>query len=553
MAMETSKILFPFLLLLIVISINISTSFKCGADELDIKPIEIETKQKLRKQKATGYTPIKIKADYSSFSSSDTKIKELVESTIKEFSKFLNVQHENDVYLGELSKEKIKRACQVDQISDDYKDYLNYSDLVILPYFNSSMPDTVLAAAGACIYNSKTSKPYVGLLMINPKINFNIKNIDLYMKQILLHEITHVLGFTNSLFSKKNLMEKINGLYFITSPKALEKARKHFNCKSLTGIQLENQGGEGSAGSHWEAKNMLGDYMISTNYADSVISDITLALLEDTGFYQVNYYSGGLFKFGKNKGCGFFNNKCINNDETNYTDEFCTDYNEETCSNTRTNKGHCYLYRYTSIPQKYRYFKDPSVGGFLPCDYCPVSNVDGNEKKSDYFPTNCQFGTSNLADYGEKIGKQSFCFKSSLLPSSSKITQKTQAICYEVECDTKNKEIIIKYDSTQIKCPKEGGPKTQNNFKGVVDCPKYSDICTTSSDKICNDMFDCLDKQATTDESGYIYDPSKEDSEKFTLPKGDEEKEEIPVIKTHSYCLRINLILLLLSFCFCFK
>ena len=54
---------------------------------------------------------------------------------------------------------------------------------------------------------------------------------------------------------------------------------------------------------------MLSDYIIYTDYLDLVISDITLALFEDSGFYKVNYYSGGLFKFGKNKGCSFFHNK----------------------------------------------------------------------------------------------------------------------------------------------------------------------------------------------------------------------------------------------------
>ncbi len=42
--------------------------------------------------------------------------------------------------------------------------------------------------------------------------------------------------------------------YYINTPKVLEKARKHFNCETLTGVYLENQGGQGSARSHWEAR-----------------------------------------------------------------------------------------------------------------------------------------------------------------------------------------------------------------------------------------------------------------------------------------------------------
>ena len=74
----------------------------------------------------------------------------------------------------------------------------------------------------------------------------------------------------------------------INTPKVLAVARQHYNCKSLTGIPLENQGSTGSAGSHWESRYMLGDYMISTDYMDNVISDITLALFEDSKIYKVN-------------------------------------------------------------------------------------------------------------------------------------------------------------------------------------------------------------------------------------------------------------------------
>ena len=43
---------------------------------------------------------------------------------------------------------------------------------------------------------------------------------------------------------------------------------------------------------------------------EQVISEFTLALLEDTGFYEVNYYTGGLMRFGKNAGCEFFTQDC---------------------------------------------------------------------------------------------------------------------------------------------------------------------------------------------------------------------------------------------------
>ena len=127
-------------------------------------------------------------------------------------------------------------------------------------------------------------------------------------------------------------------------------------------------------------------------YPDVAISDITLALFEDSGFYKVNYYSGGLFKFGKNKGCDFFDTKCIVNGKATF-DEFCNVKDEPKCSSSRTLKSSCFIYDYESlIPYEYRYFGNSYRGGFWPADYCPVALEIFFDDTEDYFPTHCQLG-----------------------------------------------------------------------------------------------------------------------------------------------------------------
>ena len=163
------------------------------------------------------------------------------------------------------------------------------------------------------------------------------------MKNILLHEITHILIFSPSLLEKLEMTSKIGSITYVTSPKVVIKARQHFNCPSITGMPLEDHGGQGSAGSHWESRYMLGDYMISTDYMDVVISDITIALFEDSELYKVEYYSGGLFKFGKNKGCNFLNDKCIVKGKP-ISEEFCVSPRQPMCSQSRTSKGFCTIY-----------------------------------------------------------------------------------------------------------------------------------------------------------------------------------------------------------------
>ena len=40
----------------------------------------------------------------------------------------------------------------------------------------------------------------------------------------------------------------------IVTPTVVEKAREHFRCGSLDGAELEDEGGPGTAGSHWESR-----------------------------------------------------------------------------------------------------------------------------------------------------------------------------------------------------------------------------------------------------------------------------------------------------------
>ena len=87
--------------------------------------------------------------------------------------------------------------------------------------------------------------------------------------------------------------------------------------------------------------------MVSTDYPGAVMSDITLALFDATGYYKTKPYSGGLFKFGKNKGCDFLDKKCIESGKPISEDEFCITPYEPKCSNARNMKLSCYLEDYS--------------------------------------------------------------------------------------------------------------------------------------------------------------------------------------------------------------
>ena len=46
---------------------------------------------------------------------------------------------------------------------------------------------------------------------------------------------------------------------------------------------------------------------------EQVISEFTLAFLEDIEYYKANSFTGGLIQFGKHKGCDFLKQKCFGN------------------------------------------------------------------------------------------------------------------------------------------------------------------------------------------------------------------------------------------------
>ena len=536
------------LLSILLINFGFMQSHWCGADKIKLNPKPIKLKQVKKnsnsnlKTNADSYRPLTIGYDFSTLqkpssmsSSTFNNIKTKLKEVAQEFSKFLQFQHV-DINLYGL-KDEIMKMCDLNVIGQDYGNFLLRNDIIIFPEFDSTLSSSTIAAAGACLISEENFQPFGGVLYINPNINFNLRNVDYYMKNILLHEITHVLVFSPYIFENLHLNRTINGMSYIISKNVVTQAQKHFDCNSLIGVPLENQGGTGSAGSHWESRYMLGDYMVSTDFPDSAISDITLALFEDSGFYKVNYYSGGLFKFGKGAGCRFFNDKCVLNDEAQFTD-FCAVSSKPLCSSSRALKSSCFMGRYPSIPYKYAYFSDKNIGGYSNANYCPVAYE--THPDNDYFPKHCQFG-SESSNYGEKLGPNSFCFMSSIVDGSSNDSD-DKPVCYEIECDRSNKKIIVKIGSSSVECPNGGGSvNAPSGMKGTIDCPEYSDLCS-SNDIVCNDMYSCFTKIAENEKYNYDTSPYNYEGPTYTSDTKDEYIE--PIRRSESFNLRMNLLLI---------
>ena len=179
----------------------------------------------------------------------------------------------------------------------------------------------------------------------------------------------------------------------IVTEKVVEKTREYYGCSSAKGMEIENGMRPRSCrlwftSSHWKTRVAFGEIMnyqamIRFNY----VTPMTLALLEDSGWYKVDYsvFAPPLpgLTWGHLKGCAFLLNKCVESrSKVVDPDAFCTLQNskEKKCSKDALTILGCSGVKevektalLTELPQyKYRthggrYFNTPAH-----FDHCPV-------------------------------------------------------------------------------------------------------------------------------------------------------------------------------------
>ena len=516
------KMNFKYLICISLIAFSIS--FKCGFDQKKKPKPQIHPKENTHpntKYRNLEEHEININVDY------EVLTKQITDSSVLEnfkgaftlainaFKKYLTVK---------TSKTYTFTVAQIDKMDGDFKGSqvpeliaksLDWKDdIFLVPVIDTSLEEGVDASAYPMLLDSDTSRPILGCVCLGTHYNFTKKNYKRFLGMLLLHEITHILAFNEQLYeyfgvTNPTVKELVNGANrtLLATPKVLEYARNHFGCQSLTGVELENQGGEGSAGSHWEARIMLGDYMISTDYSELVVSDITLAVFEDSGWYGVNYYTGGLFKTGKGEGCNFLQRKCISGEKTSFPLDFCDNTDDEVCSPGLLDRGSCYIAEYKSVPSIYQYFTDTSKGGYEPADYCPAS-VPSKITSGDYLISRCdENGSNNIhTGLGEVLSATSFCFQSSLLSKSASASLKSTygnkltARCYQVlNCVHSTFSYDIMIEGSSFTCKEATKTETYTNITGMdgdIVCPPYWRVC--GGTVLCNDPFVCAEKNSQT-------------------------------------------------------
>ena len=531
------------LIILLLSFINFNICFKCGFNDLKFPekdtfiPIYDDNDTKLRNLNADDssdeveFEPIRIYLDTGYIENQNeidktlkTKVLNVLKSAIDLLQQIVLIKRETAKLT--LNSTTIQKECDDILISNEIakgKGTGVEADLILLAKFtDNELGSNVQAAATYCGLESKTHRPLVGYVLINSSLDLSsMENSEEYLKLLFFHEITHVLVFHPSLWEKHyipvlngenfTMKKEINGVNrtLITSPNVLKAAKKHFGCSEIEGIELENQGGSGTSGSHWESRVMLGDYMIGFDYGEIYLSEITLGLFNDSGWYRVNDYTGGLFRHGKNQKCDFLEEKCIKNEISPFPNEFCNDKAFYRCGSSRLTRSFCYLVSYTSdVPSGYQYFSNTLKGGYSYSDYCPISMELLNSTM--YFPGSCKYGSSlGYENIGEVVGDKSICVLSSLVGSNETsipmemLKNRIRPMCYPITCNTNTKTVTVTVLQTNISCPTEGGQQKVDGFDGVIYCPDYNSVCTGTV--FCNSLSDCIIKKSVALDETFVY------------------------------------------------
>lgn len=299
----------------------------------------------------------------------------------------------------------------------------------------------------------------------------------------------------------------------IVTPAVQREVRRHFNCLTLEGAEVENQGIYGTSITHWEKRLFENEVMTGTYTQNPVVSRVTLALMEDTGWYQVNYNLAEDLEWGKNLGCDFVKKSCmewmdLHPPPAQDMHPFCKQIRQgmlkTECTRDRRAVAFCNLVTYSGpLPSEYQYFTSTSgvqwsgdyqrLGGAVElADYCPYLQEfiwrDKEESIRDsrcYLAGNVPVGSANF--YGEYFGSDSVCVNHG---SSWSFRQCNRLIypthhgsgCYRFECSN-TAGLVLYVNGMSYQCL-QAGHRIRVRYAskhylhdGSIVCPYCPNVC----------------------------------------------------------------------------
>jgi hypothetical protein len=476
-----NKILYLLLISLLFLSAWCHDEHSCRHDEIDQDADLLDIEEDLssiqdgtdRVLASTSYPNLRIYPyyDYLGSSSFELYVKnELVPPLVSYFASALKVKFP---VTGNL-----KLSSSVSKICDRSPPSILKStgvaaDLFI--YYDTYATDEFVAYAGACYLASGTKRPIIAKTMINSNRMLNPNGDALQHERNLytvMHETMHALGFDNYQFNNfldangkkrtghvKSVQIAGKTRTVLDLPPLTEKLRNYYGCPTLQGAVMENDGGSGTANSHFETKYFLYDIMVSSSNFGRRVSEFSLAVLEGTGWYVPDYSYAEPFFYGQGQGCDFLSNTCSTSGTPKF-DEYCTGSNRG-CALQGRGGGPCTTSNLMENCRAYRTYDDYDCDNDDGADNARLPDLQAFGRGAD---SKCFTGTLNSKKSSN--GATSFCFKYSCVGSGS------------------NTQLEVQLGKNTITCTQEG-QKTINGYYGSINCPDPLTFCNTVGKKYC--------------------------------------------------------------------
>lgn len=384
----------------------------------------------------------------------------LTQSVRRYFQSVLQVN-----YYQKFNFDPMGRSCYKHQVAR----FSKYIDLYIVISPENDPQTNYFAAATSCFLSARDKRPTMGAYILNFAFLKDAPLFSFLYFSTFAHEFTHILGFSNDLFGSfmdlktgkvlQNVVGKqtIGGIKssvynVITMEDVVRYARSYFNCPTLVGVPLENEGGEGTAGSHWEKTFLPHEYMNPTTANPGIISEFTFSFLRGTGWYRT--YTGGAqrFDWGKGAGCNYLNH--------------CPPQHQGTCTDSQVGFATCSA----DYDAKAVCTKDSSYG-----TGCPRKNPQQHS---------CFINNGQPLLRNENYGPYSRCF----IWTMNNVTPENfpEPRCHMTYCDT-NGAVIIKYGTSWVRCTRSGEVISTIESTHKLVCPNIQDFCDEMNNRCPED------------------------------------------------------------------
>ena len=187
---------------------------------------------------------------------------------------------------------------------------------------------------------------------------------------------------------------------------------------------------------------------VDAESAHKILSPVTLALLEDSGWYTVDFSKADLVSFGLGAGCSFVEETCIDKVSGTLSSGakgiFCDNDEFEQCDPSYKSRAYCNMEFNLQLPGEFRYFPEEPflTGEVAQYDFCPIP-IDWIDP--------CDAGTMCFL----RVGEASLCL---------------EARCIE-------NEVVFTYDGNAYTCEFDFQQILVAGLNEMVECPRIAAFC----------------------------------------------------------------------------